>query len=118
MAFLSSPLYALEVTSASSYETPYDSVAIIVVVYLTVFLAIHLTHKEKNEFNKSLKEPLIQEDLDGQNKWDLILILREGIEKWLLFSIKMELNPLLQVLKIHQTCLIDNDKKVLVVGTK
>ena len=42
-AFFSSPFYASGVTSVSSYETTCDSVAIILLVYLTVFLGVHLS---------------------------------------------------------------------------
>ena len=42
LALFSSPLYASGVTSLSSYETTCDSMALIVLMFLTVFLVIHL----------------------------------------------------------------------------
>ena len=59
--FFFSPFYASSVTSLSSYETTCDSVALLLLLFLAVFLGVHLSQREKKEeaFEKSLKEPLI-----------------------------------------------------------
>ena len=45
-AFFSAPFYASGVTSISSYETTCDSVGFIVILFMIVFLGIHLSHRE------------------------------------------------------------------------
>ena len=59
--FFLSPIYASSVTSLWSYETTCDSVALLLLLFLAVFLGVHLNHREKKEevFEMSLKEPLI-----------------------------------------------------------
>ena len=59
IGFFVTPFYSSTVTSLFSYETTCDSVAFIILLVLIVFLAIQLTHKEKPQFDESLKEPLI-----------------------------------------------------------
>lgn len=44
--FFFSPFYASTVTSISSYETTCDSAAFILLIFLVIFLAIWLSHKE------------------------------------------------------------------------
>ena len=56
-----SPIYASSVTSLSSYETTCDSVALLLVLFLVVFLFVHLSQRQTKAevVEMSLKDPLI-----------------------------------------------------------